>query len=253
MSNPPGVTAVAVRHAAARARRAPVPGFHLGLAAVMTIIVLLGFWPFYAGLFTGGAAAHPVIYAHAAVFTGWLVLLNAQAWLVFRRRVGTHRKLGRVGVAYGGALLLLGVVTTFAAPALNVRSGTMTFDEAAGFLILPIGDMLLFGAFFVAGIRARREREAHRRLMILAAIALIFPAAARFALPAGPLAILALWLMPLAAAMAHDAYTDGRVHRLYWIGLGVLVMAFGRVALMQAEAWLVIGRRIMTLLLPAGA
>jgi hypothetical protein len=253
MTNPPAFSAASVPVAAAPPLRAPLPGFHLGLAALMTAIVLLGFWPFYAGLFTGGAPVHPVIYAHAAVFTGWLVLLNAQAWLVLRRRVGTHRKLGRIGIAYGGALLLLGVVTTFAAPALNVRSGTMTLDEAAGFLILPIGDMLLFGGFFIAGIRARRQREAHRRLMILAAIALIFPAAARFALPAGAAAILALWLLPLAAAMVHDAYSDGRVHRLYWIGLAVLVLAFARVALMEAEAWLVIGRRIMALLLPAGA
>jgi hypothetical protein len=71
-------------------------------------------------------------------------------------------------------------------------------------------------------------------------------------LPAGPLAILALWLLPLAAAMAHDVYVSGRVHRLYWIGMAVLVVGFGRVALMEAEPWLVIGRRIMMVLLPAG-
>jgi hypothetical protein len=237
---------------AAGAGRAPVPGFHLGLAAAMTIIVLLGFWPFYSGLFTGAERAHPIIYVHAAVFSGWLALLLAQVWLVFRRRVATHRRLGRFGILYGTAILLSGIVTGFAFPALRVRDGTMTLDEAAGFLVLPIGDILLFGGFFIAGILARRRRESHRRLMILAAVALIFPGAARFALPAGPLAILGLWLVPLVAAMLHDVWVDGRVHRLYWMGLAVLVAAFSRIALMEAEAWLVIGRGIVRALLAMG-
>jgi hypothetical protein len=242
--NPTTVTASGA--GAARARARPLPGFHVGLAALMTAIVVLGFWPFYAGLFTGGASAHPVIYAHAAVFSGWLVLLLAQTWLVYRRRVGAHQRLGRFGMAYGGALILFGTFIAFAAPALNVSAGRMTLDQAAGFLILPIGDMLLFAGFFTAGMLARRNREAHRRLMVLAAVALIFPGAARFAGDAGVLPVLALWLAPLAAAMAHDVYTTHRVHRVYWIGAVICVAAVSRVALMDAEPWLVIGRRMLT-------
>jgi len=171
---------------------------------------------------------------------------------VYRRRVGVHQRLGKLGIYYGFALLAFGALIAFAVPTMNVTTGAMTLDEAAGFLVLPIGDMLLFSIFFIAGIRARRERESHRRLMILAAVALIFPGAARFAFSAGPLAILGLWLLPLFAAMAHDVWVRGRVHRLYWIGLAVLVAGFSRVALMEAEPWLVIGRRIILALLPAG-
>lgn len=234
------------------ARPRPIPGFHFGLAVLMTLVVLLGFRPYYVGLVTGSLDAHPIIHVHAAVFTGWLVLLLTQAWLVHRRRVGVHQRLGRFGIGYGFALLLFGGFIAFAVPALNVTTGAMTLDEAAGFLVLPIGDMLLFGGFFIAGIRMRREREVHRRLMILAAVALVFPGAARFAFPAGPLAVLGLWLLPLFAAMAHDRWVHGRVHRVYWIGLGVLVAGFSRVALMEAEPWLVVGRRILLAVLPAG-
>lgn len=239
-------------HAANPGRARPIPGFHFGLAVLMSIVVLLGFRPYYAGLLTGTLDAHPIIHVHAAVFTGWLVLLLVQAWLVHSRRVGVHQRLGKAGMYYGFALLLFGAFIAFAVPALNVTSGAMTLDEAAGFLVLPIGDMLLFGGFFAAGMRARRDREAHRRLMILAAVALVFPGAARFAFDAGPLAILGLWLLPLFAAMAHDVYVRGRVHRLYWIGLAVLLAGFSRVALMEAEPWLVIGRRVILALLPAG-
>jgi hypothetical protein len=241
----PAVSATSVR-------RARVPGFHFGLAILMTIIVMLGFWPFYATLFTGGSGAPVIIYGHAAVFTGWLALLLGQTWLVHRRKVGVHQRVGRLGVMYGIGLLLFGTVIAFVVPAMNVTNGTMTLDEAAGFLVLPIGDMLLFGGFFAAGIIRRRDREAHRRLMILAAVALIFPGAARFAFSAGPLAILGVWLLPLFAAMLHDVYVHRRVHRLYWIGAAILVLAFARVGLMEAEPWLVIGRRIISALLPAG-
>jgi hypothetical protein len=234
-------------------RRAPLPGFHLGLAALMTGIVVLGFWPYYAGLVTGSGTAHPLLHAHAAVFSGWLILLIAQTWLVYRRRVGVHQRLGRWGIYYGVGLLLFGAITAFAAPVLAVAEGRMTVDQAAGFLVLPIGDILLFAGFFTAGIMARRNREAHRRLMILAAVALIFPGAARFAGDAGVLPVLALWLSPLIAAMAHDAYTTGRVHRVYWIGLAILVAAISRVALMDAEPWLAIGRRLLAPLLQGPA
>jgi hypothetical protein len=90
------------------------------------------------------------------------------------------------GVRFVPDGLLTGSVD--AHPIIHVHAAVFT-----GFLVLPIGDMLLFGGFFIAGIRARRQREAHRRLMVLAAV-----------------------------------------------------------ALMEAESWLVIGRRIILALLPAG-
>jgi hypothetical protein len=225
--------------------RAPVAGFHVALAVLMTGIVLLGFWPFYSGLARGRIDAHPLILAHAAVFSGWLVLFTAQTWLVHRRRVSTHMKLGRMGAIYGLGLLVLGYVTAVAAPPLNVVRGTMTLDQGAAFLLLAAGDMVLVTVFLFVGIRARRDRETHRRMMVLATVAMIFPGAARFAVPAGAAAVLALWLLPLAAAMAHDFRVHGRVHRAYWIGLGILLVGFSRVAVMESEAWLVLGRRVI--------
>lgn len=55
--NPTTTTAASAGVARTRAR--PLPGFHLGLAALMTGIVLLGFWPFYAGLFTAALPRTP--------------------------------------------------------------------------------------------------------------------------------------------------------------------------------------------------
>lgn len=211
----------------------------------MTIVVLLGFWPFYAALIRGGSGAHWIIYLHAAVYTGWLVLLLTQVLLVARRRTQTHQRLGQYGAYYGVVVLLMGLVVTFAAPALNVAAGRSTVDEAASFLILPLGDMLLFGAFFGAGIATRRRPAIHRQWMILASTALIFPGAARFGDPYGLAVIVAIWLLPLGLLMTHEQVTRRRVGRVYLIGAAILLVALARLGIMDSEAWRTIGRALL--------
>lgn len=218
--------------------------FYIFEALLMTGIVLAGFWPFYAELLGGGPARHPILYLHGAVFTGWLVLLLSQVVLVFRRQVRPHQRLGRFGVAYAVLVLLLGAAVMIVAPVEHVRAGEWTMDRAAGFLVLPIGDLLLFGGLFAAGIAYRRVPATHKRLMVLATNALVFPGAARFGEPSVGM-IFGLWFLPVALAMAFDQFTTGRIHRVYYIGVGVMLLFFMRVALMEAEPWLAIGRRIV--------
>lgn len=195
-------------------------GFSVALVLVMTGVVLAGFWPFYARLFTGGTGVHWVIHVHAAVFSGWMLLLLTQVGLIYRRRVSAHQRLGRLGIYYGLLVLLLGLVATFVAPVVHVQAGRWTLDEAAGFLILPLGDMLLFAGFFGAGIAYRRRKVLHSRLMLLATMALLFAPAARMA--NRPVSILLVWLFPLALAMGYDAVTRRRVERVYIAGLTLL-------------------------------
>ncbi len=211
----------------------------------MMATVLIGFWPFYSTLFTRGAGVHWLIHLHAVVFSAWMILLLTQVVLVFRRRVATHRSLGRVGIFHGVLVLIMGWAITIVAPVQHVNAGRWSLDEAAGFLILPIGDMLLFGGFFAAGVAYRRRKELHKRLMILAAIALMFAPAARIAGDVGPWAILLVWLLPLGMAIAHDAITRRAVERVYLVGGAVLLVAFSRVALMESDAWLTVGRQLL--------
>lgn len=220
-------------------------GFYIFEALLMTAIVLAGFWPFYRDLPGGTVPRHPLMYLHGAVFTGWLVLLLAQVALVYRREVPAHRRLGRFGGAYAVLVLLMGVAVTVMAPVEHVRAGRWTLDAAAGFLVLPIGDLMLFSGLFAWGMATRRVPATHKRLMLLASNALVFPGAARLFEPNVGL-IAGAWFLPIVLAMAFDKLTLGRVHRIYWIGCAIMAAAFARVALMESEAWLPIGRRLMT-------
>src|SRR5688572_28465295 len=121
-------TALPLRPQASPAARA----FYIGEAVLMSGIVLLGFWPFYAGLLTGSTSLHPVMYVHAAVFTGWLIVLTSQVVLVYRRKVSQHRRVGTFGAAYAMLVLLLGAMVMILAPVQHVIAGEWTLDAAAG-------------------------------------------------------------------------------------------------------------------------
>jgi len=218
--------------------------FYIFEAVLMSAIVLAGFWPYYAGLAGGGPARHWVMHLHGAAYTTWLAVLITQTALVYRRQVRTHQRFGRFAAVYAIGLLLLGGAVMIVAPVLHVRAGEWPLDQAAGFLVLPIGDLLLFGGFFAAGMYYRRAPATHKRLMLLASNALIFPGAARFGEPSVAM-IFGLWFLPIVLAMAFDQFTTGRIHRVYAIGIAVMLVFFVRVALMTAEPWLVVGRAIL--------
>src|SRR5688572_876778 len=120
--------------------------FYAGLALFLIATVVTGFWPSYFGTLLGGGVARPmVMHVHGAIFTGWMALLVLQVGLAATGRVRTHRRVGTFGIGYGAAVFVMGVIATFAAPVIHVHNGDWTAERAAGFLILPIGDMILFG------------------------------------------------------------------------------------------------------------
>jgi hypothetical protein len=196
---------------------------------------------------------------HAAVFLGWLALLIGQTVLAARGQIALHRRVGNVGIAYGIAVVILGFVAGFAVPATYVQAGIWPLDRAASFLATIFGDMFLFGGFFAAAIAYRRRPEIHKRLMLLAAIALILPGVARLwfieamfagGVSARVLGVLVLvWLAPLLVAMAYDLVTTRRIHPVYWIGAAVSVASIGRFPLAQTDVWRRFGRAVIAPLL----
>ena len=238
----------------ARAARGKI---YVGLALMIAAIVLVGFSrSFYGTLVTN--ASHPwIIHVHAAVYVGWLALLIAQTVLAARGDIATHRRVGKFGIAYGALVWILGLVVSVTMPVINVHSGLWPMERGEQFLAIPLGDMVLFGGFFGAAIAYRRKPEIHKRLIILAAVAVMFAAIGRtftnvavlLGDPEAPLggapARLLLWYSPVLVAMAHDLVTRRRIHPVYWIGVAAMSVAFLRVPYSQTEHWHAIARTIL--------
>jgi hypothetical protein len=221
------------------------PRYYVAMAVFMSLVVLIGFWPTYFSQILEGIPDRPlVVHLHGLIFVGWMVLLAAQVLLAATGRVRVHRSLGTLGIAYGFLVLAMGLVISVAAPVLHLKAGDQKLDEAAGFLIIPLGDMVLFAAFFVPAVIYRNRPDIHKRFIILATTALLFAAVGRMNFMPIPVRVL-LWFSPVFIGMTYDKWTRGKVHRVYFIGVPLMAIVFTRVFFTQSEGWLRIGRAIV--------
>lgn len=220
--------------------------FYIAMTLLLIAMVVRGFWPSYFGpLLDRGVTRHWLVHLHGAIFGGWMMLLLLQVSLVATGRVRLHRRVGTAGIAYGALVLSMGLVVSFVAPVLHVRAGEWTVDEAAGFLLLPLVDMLLFGGFFAAAVMYRRQPEIHKRLVLAATVALAFAAVARIAFVSLWVFFL-VWMSPIFAAMAFDAWARGRIHPANAMSAAILALAFPRILVTDSEGWLWVGRALLS-------
>lgn len=180
----------------------------------------------------------PLIHLHGALFTGWVLLLFAQARLVAAKRIDFHRKLGVAGIVLAVAMVAVGTLTAIHGA---VRGMAPFGMEPRRFLIVPFFAVYLFAAFVVAAVWKRRNPQSHKRLMLLGTIALLPPAIARWVLllglgPAFVFALATLFVIPL---VVWDLKTRQRLHPVtLWGGLLVVLSGPLRLVLAQTDGWL---------------
>ncbi len=214
------------------------------MAALVAVTVFVGFSrTFYLAAWLeappGLQPMTPLVLLHGLLFSGWIALLLGQTGLVAAGRTDIHRRLG---AATAGVAVLMVIVGTMTAVYALARGSTPPGIEPRRFLAVPLFDMVVFGALVFAGIRKRRDPPTHKRLMLLATIAILSAAIARWPLAflkAGPPAFFGindLYLLPL---VGFDLATRGRVHRATLAG-GLLIVISQPLRLLVSgtEPWL---------------
>lgn len=204
--------------------------FYGGMAIAMALTVLVGFAPtYYLRLFGDGPSATvsggpftSLVHLHGALFTAWVLLFIVQTALVASHRVAVHRRLGVAGAVLAAAMFLVGTSTAIAAAAGGAAPSGV---DPLAFLAIPLFDMALFAALVTTALVMRRDKEAHKRLMLLAYISIIVAAVARLpgVLPLGPLAFFGLGYSFVVVAALYDLVSRRRVHKAYLWGGGLLV------------------------------
>jgi hypothetical protein len=219
--------------------------FYSGIAIFMAFVVFVGFAPtFYLrpvfgapATVSGATTLSPLAYAHGAIFTAWVLLFIVQTAFIANRRVKLHRRLGVAGGVLAAAMVVVGTRTAIAAAA---RGGAPPGVDPLAFLAIPIFDMVVFPIFVIAALVQRRNKEAHKRLMLLAYVSILTAAVARWpgVLPYGPLMFFGLTLIVLIVAVVYDVASRRRVHPVYIWG-GALLVASVPVRLMvsSTSAW----------------
>ncbi|HVZ85003.1 MAG TPA: hypothetical protein VG893_15115 [Terracidiphilus sp.] len=118
-----------------------------------------------------------VVHVHAFVFTGWLLLVTAQVGLVLGDRVAWHRRLGWFAAGWACLMAVLGPWAAFATQAMVLADPSLGQSTVppTGFLAVNLVAILGFVLLLAWGIALRKNPAAHRRIMMLATIALADP------------------------------------------------------------------------------
>ncbi len=230
-------------------RRTNATPLYIWLSGVMALMAIVGFWPTYYGPLTRRTLVQsPLIHLHAVVFTGWLAVFAAQAVFAATGRLRWHVRFGRIGIAYGVGLIVLGLTTGVLRAAALPRGG-----HAEGLLYVISVDMLIFASFFGAAVWFRRRPDIHKKLMTVAATALLVAASARmWFMPAPPLGLICmflLWSSPMLVAVGFDWRHTRRIHPVYLLGLAAFAFRVWSEPLALTSQWAAFTNVVLRILL----
>lgn len=219
--------------------------FYSGMAIAMALAVFAGFArTYYLSSYFGtnttlsGGPFSTAVRLHAALFTAWVLLFLAQTSLVATHRVAVHRRLGVAVAVLAGLMVVAGTALALETAR---RGGGPPGVDPLQFLVIPLGDMAVFSVLVTAALWLRRNKEAHKRLMLMAYLAILVAAVARLpgVLSLGPLGFFGLTFIPaLVVGMIYDRATRGRIHPVYLWGGALLVLSVPlRLLVSTTPAW----------------
>ncbi|MCD9096755.1 hypothetical protein LU699_16810 [Luteimonas fraxinea] len=249
MYPPDRLTASTISGAAALPRHRTV--FFPAMALLLLATVLAGFWNtfFFRDAAEGPLALH--LHLHGFAVTAWFVLFATQSLLVANGRIALHRRLGVLGAVIALCVVVTSLVT-LAQLVHSWRAQGVDVDAQRPLLSLIIwgdsGALTAYVVFLVRGLLLRRRADAHRRLMLLASLAIISPALIRLAdLPVfggvdGVLITIGGLLALAIVLVVYDLTTLRRIHReTLWGAPFFLVVHLAPAFLMPgtaADTWL---------------
>ncbi|HYR76234.1 MAG TPA: hypothetical protein VEM96_10360 [Pyrinomonadaceae bacterium] len=215
--------------------------FYPGMVVAIIITVFAGFSrTFYLRPHFQTQPLIPLLVLHGVVFSSWIVLLITQTTLIATKRTRTHMRLGIAGGVIAGLMIVIGTVTAI------VRAkgpSPIPGVNPLSFLTIPLGDMLVFAILVGAAFYFRRRVDMHKRLMLLATIALLPAAVARFPFrfieTGGPLVFYGLSDLFIVPCLIYDVVTRGRPHRVTVLGGALIVISHPlRLVIGSTHAWL---------------
>jgi hypothetical protein len=196
--------------------------------AALFVLVLVGFAPtFFLRAFFDVPPIRASLYIHGTVLTLWFSLALAQGWLIGAGRVRWHRRLGYVAACYVALVVSSGFFTTA-----RMAARVVSLDDPQNIIVWGnCFSLLMFAGFVSLAILLRRRPEAHKRLTLLASVAIIGPALGRFptwpvfagGLDAGKNFAIGGLLVLLGSMVVYDIVVRRKVHPATWGG-GVAIV-----------------------------
>jgi hypothetical protein len=222
--------------------------------------ILAGFGPELVQHVRSGEAPYPlIVHLHSAAFNAWVVLLTVQSLLIRTGRWQIHRQLGVAAIGLAGIMLFLGPAVALAIQRqqLGLAHPSPIFGNPA-FLSVQLGGMIDFAVLLAAGLLLRAKPSTHRRLMLLATLAITDAGFARATAPwihqnlapgvwtdfAGNYAANDMLILALGA---YDLITRRRLHPAWVAGASYLFLSqVVANTLLHNAAWKVFALHLVT-------
>ena len=226
--------------------------FYIGAAVFSILLALTAFGPSLINPARRFAPPSGLYIAHGATNLAWLIVFLAQAILVEKGRVATHRRLGWAGLAIAAAVIVMGIAIIIDGAfresdlsgdvaRLLLPPGAPPLTEAENIAGIwgPLGMLLNFTVLAAAGLLFRNRPEVHKRLMAFALVpfgtmSLLHLSGSMVGrVPASQGALQGFWitasLLLLAVVPIYDKVSKGRIHPVsVWVP--VLYVAWGVLA-----------------------
>jgi hypothetical protein len=218
--------------------------FYTALSLAVACTVLAGFGrTFYFKGFFPSPPLPLILHIHGALCTLWVLLFVTQNILILRRSVRLHQRLGWAVTV----LSILVCIASVPVALYSVRHGHFApaHDAYTSLLAFDFRNIFNFALMMAGVVFWRRDGETHKRLAVLAAIALFADPAIGRIPGLAPALMLLLFLLFHLAGPAYDLATRRRIHWAYLWGVPYLLISIAlaifaaRLSLWHAAAdWL---------------
>ncbi len=221
-------------------RKAP---FYIGLGIMAAAVAAAGFSTTYLLPVAGAQFRGPwIAHVHGLLFFAWVALAVLQPLLVRRGNAKLHRRIGYAALPLALAMAVSGIGVGLYAVRRDLAAGMGDFAYSS----LPgvLFAMVIVLGLVAAAVLLRKRPDWHKRLMILATIAVLWPAWFRFRhfMPWVPKPEILLALVVadslVVIAMVRDRLKFAQVHPAYWIfGTGLVAEHVAEAALFDTSLW----------------
>ncbi len=219
--------ATAELDAPAIARRSSAAFYTWGAVAAV-LVVLAGFTrTFYLNPYLAKFPLTGLQELHGAIMTTWFATFAVQARLVASGRTRIHRRVGVFGAVVAALVLIVG--TTTAIVGARLGHAPPGAPPPLVFLVVPLGDMVVFAGLVGAALLLRRKPETHKRLMLLGTLGILTAAIARIPIQqlqaAGLPAFFAVTDVLVLGFAAWDTIRNRRLHPAFGWGAAYIVLS----------------------------
>ena len=200
--------------------------FFFGMSLVMAGLVVAGFSRTVDhSLFHANPPRPLLLWIHGAAFSMWLLFFAVQTALVSVRKVSVHRLLGWFGAGLATVMVVVGVAVTVVMTRFDAQ--VLHQPEAAQFVAIPFSDMIVFGSLVGLAIYWRKRTDFHRRLLFMASCELMDAGVGRFDFIFNNNLFYPALDLLIVMAMVRDLVVEGRIHRVYFYVLPVMMAIQG--------------------------